>query len=163
MHIVAGTFSSRSEALTALGDLERTGIAKANMNVIEPGDNRGFEREHRPLSQSALRGALTGAILGAVIFGTLLAIARADFFALRYIALYLGGIALFTAGGSLIGALWNLGQLHDEAALFEEVRENGGVIAAIEVSELDEDQVIHELKDHGARQVQSGLWHPVSA
>ena len=160
MHIVAGTFASRAEALGALGDLEKTGIARVNMNVIEPDDRKGFARVHRPTRTAALRGALVGAIFGVAIFGTLLAIARADFFALRFMALYLSGIAMLIAGGALIFALWNLGVSHDEALLFEEVREKGGVIAAIEVSDSLEDKVIHELEDHGARQVRSGLWHP---
>jgi uncharacterized membrane protein len=160
MHIVAGTFASRAEALKALTDLEKTGIGRANMNVIEPDDRKGFEREHRPTRTAALRGALVGAILGIAVFGALLAIARADFFALGFLALYVCGIAMCSAGGALIFAMWNLGVSHDEALLFEEVREKGGVIAAIEVSDSTEDQVIHELEDHGARQVRAGLWRP---
>jgi len=160
MHIVAGTFASRAEAVTALIDLEKTGISPDNMNVIEGDDRKGFDREHLATPTAAQRGALAGAVVGVVIFGALLLIARADFFTLRYMALYVFGIAMCIAGGALISTLWNLGTSHDEALLFEEVRENGGVIAAIEVSDSLEETVIHGLEDHGASQVRSGIWQP---
>ena len=160
MHIVAGTFPSREEASAVVTDLEHMGIAPVNISVIEGDDRKGFAREHRPTSAAALRGAIAGAVIGTFIFGVLLLISRADFFALRYLALFLGGIAMCAAGGAAILACWNFGVSHDEAQLFEEALESRAVIAAVEVSDTLEDQVIHALEDHGARNVRSCLWHP---
>jgi len=160
MHIVAGTFSSKAEARTVLNDLEQLGIAPVNTRLIEGYDPKGFAREHRSTRAAALRGAVVGTLLGIFIFGALLLIARADFFALRYLALYLCGIAMCTAAGAAILACWNLGLSHDEALLFEEAKDKGTVIAAVEVSETMEEKVIHALEDHGARDVRSGLWQP---
>ena len=160
MHIVAGTFSSKAEARTVLNDLEQLGIAPVNTRLIEGYDPKGFAREHRPTLAAALRGAIAGALAGMFIFGVLLLIARVDFFALRYLALYLCGIAMCTAAGAGILACWNLGVSHDEAGLFEEAMDKGTVIAAVEVSDPMEEKVIHALEDHGARNVRSGLWQP---
>jgi Zn-dependent protease with chaperone function len=135
-------------------------VAPVSMNVIEAGDYKGFEREHRPTRVAALRGAVAGALAGVAIFGILLAVAGVNLFALRYLALYACGIAMCCAGGATIFALWNMGVSHDEALLYEEVQEKHSVIAAIEVPENMERQIIHSLEDHGARDVRSGDWQP---
>lgn len=160
MHIVAATFSSRAEAGTALHDLEKIGIAPANMNVIEADDAAGFMLEHRTNSAAARRGAAAGALFGVVVFGILLKLSYVDLSALRFLALYAGAIALSACFGATILAVWNMGVSHDEAGLYEEARARGQVIAAVEVSDPLEEQVIHELKDHGAREVRAGLWQP---
>ena len=160
MHIIAGTFTSKGEARAVLSDLEQLGIAPVNTRVIEGYDPKGFAREHRPTRAAALRGSFVGALAGVFIFGALLLIARANFLALRYLALYLCGIAICTAAGAAILACWNLGVSHDEALLFEEAMDKGTVIAAVEVSDLMEEKVIHAMEDHGGRDVRSGLWQP---
>jgi hypothetical protein len=160
MHIVAGTFTSKQQASGALHDLERQGIPPVTMNVIEGDDRKGFEREHRTTRQAAFNGACAGAAFGIVVFGILLWIAGASLFTLRFLALYLCGIALCKIGGALIFALWNMGTSHDEARLYEEAKEKHAVIAAIEVGEPMERRVIEELKTHGARNVRTGEWQP---
>jgi hypothetical protein len=54
------------------------------MNIIQPDDKKGFERERRP-TREALK---TGAAFGVAIFGILLSIAGANPPMLRYMALY---------------------------------------------------------------------------
>jgi uncharacterized membrane protein len=160
MHIVAGTFTSRAEARSVLNDLAKIGIAPANMNVIEGDDFKGFKREHRPTGAAAQRGAVAGSIFGAVLFGVLFKLSYIDMFTLRFLALYAGSIVIAAGFGATILACWNMGISHDEARLFEEARERGQVIAAVEVSDPMEERVIHELETRGASDVRSGLWQP---
>lgn len=160
MPIVAGTFTSQKEAHSALHDLETQGIAPVRMNLIEADDKKGFEREHRPTRTALRRGALVGLIFGLAVFGTLLKIAGVNLTELRFIALYLSGIALCTAGWAGIFACWNLGVSHDEALLYEEAKQTHAIIAAVEVDELAEARVSLELKNHGALNVRSGNWQP---
>jgi hypothetical protein len=160
MHIVAGTFTSQEEALSALHDLEKQGVAPVRMNVIQSGDRKGFEREHRSMGKAAFWGAVTGAVFGVTICGILLWIAGVNILALRYIALYLGGIAISTVGGAGVFALWNMGDSHDEALLYEEARETRAVIAAVEVDDPMEDRVMLALEKHGAHDIRSGMWRP---
>lgn len=160
MAIVAGTFTSQKEARCALRDLEKKGIAPVKMNLIDPDDRKGFEREHRPTRTALRRGALVGLIFGLVVFGALLKIAGVNLAELRFIALYLSGIALCTAGWAAIFACWNMGVSHDEALLYEEAKQNRTIIAAIEVDEPAEERVRLELGKHGALNIRSGNWQP---
>lgn len=160
MHVVAADFISSDEARIALHDLEVQGIPPDTMSVIEPTDKKGFAREHKSNGTAALQGAAVGAVFGIVVLGTLLWIAGANLFTLRYIALYVGGIAICTSGGAIISACWNMGAPHEEARLYEEAREKSQVIAAVEVVDETEQQVIHELERHGARNIRSGDWRP---
>jgi hypothetical protein len=160
MHIVAGTFRSREEASSALRDLEKQGIAPVRMNVIQDDDTKGFEREHRP-TRTALRwGAFAGAVFGIAVFGVLLWISGLNPATLRFIALYLSGIALCTAGGAAIFAFWNMGVSHDEALLYEEAKQTHAVIAAVEVDDPMQERVKNALKTYGARDVRCGDWQP---
>jgi hypothetical protein len=160
MHIVAGTFTSTSEARSALADLQHEGVAPVTMNLIEANDKKGFAREHQATGRAAVRGAITGAIVGFAIFGLLFLLSGVNIFAVRYLALYLGGIAMLGAGGAIITALWNMGHSHDEALLYEEAQAQHAVIAAIEVDADREELVIHSLEDHGAVNVRAGKFHP---
>jgi hypothetical protein len=162
MHIVAGTFPTHADAETALLDLQHQGVAPVSMNLIEPNDSKGFEREHRSTPQAALHGAIFGLVLGVAIFSALLFLASASIFELRYLALYLSGIAISIACCSLVAAFWNIGTSHDEALLYEEARDKHQVIAAIEVTESMEAKVVHALEDHGAGNVRVGNWHPAN-
>lgn len=75
--------------------------------------NRKHAQQHENTAHTtaaaALRGASVGALIGVAIFGILLSIAGVSLFELRYTALYLCGIAMCTAGGSAIAALWHAG------------------------------------------------------
>ena len=160
MHIVAGTFKSTQEAQSAFVDLNKQGIAPIRMKLIQGDDKKGFERQHRPTRTASLRGACAGAIFGVAIFGMLLFIAGVNLLELRYMALYLSGIALCTGGGAVILAFLNMGASHDEALLYEEAKEEKVVIAAVEVDDPMEKDVMQELEKHGARNVRSGNWQP---
>lgn len=160
MNIVAGTFASQAEARSALHHLETRGVSPVHMNIIKPDDKKGFDREHRPTLAALKTGAVVGAVFGAAIFGILLSIAGANPLALRYIALYLSGIAIFTVGGAGISAFWNMGVSHDEALLYEEAKETNAVIAAVEVDAPFEALVVHTFEERGARAVRTGNWPP---
>jgi len=160
MNIVAGTFRSQTEARTALIDVAKLGIARVSMKVIDSNDHKGLEREHRSTRAAAQTGAFAGGILGILIFGFLLWLAGVDMLALRFITLYLGGIAMCTVGGASISALWNMGVSHDEALLYDEANEKRLVIAAVEVAQTFEDPVKSALRKNGAVEIRSGIWQP---
>lgn len=158
MHIVAGTFSTREEAHSVLPDLEKLGIVRPEIKIIQGNDEKGFEREHRLTRTAALRGALAGVVFGLLAGAVLLAISRYQLLAWRPMALYLGGVIIATAFGAVIATFWNMGYSHDEALLFEEARKTGAVIAAIEVVDPLEHRVADALRNHGASNVRLGKW-----
>jgi len=160
MNIVAGTFTSQAEARSALHDLEKHGVSPVRMNIIKPDDRKGFDREHRPTRAALKTGAAIGAVVGVAIFGILLLIAGASPLVLRYMALYVSGIAMLTVGGAAISACWNMGVSHDEALLYEEAKETNTVIAAVEVDDPMNELVVHAFEQHGARAVRKGNWQP---
>ena len=98
MHTATGTFTSHS-----------TAFPKRARPASRP---QITEKANHP----ALSGAKLGGIIGIVIFGLLLWLSGAPVLALRYITLYLCGIAMCTAGGASIAALWNLGAAEDSTA-----------------------------------------------
>ncbi len=160
MNIVAGTFASQAEARSALHDLEKHGVSPVRMNIIKPDDRKGFDREHRPTRAALKTGAVVGCVSGVAVFGIILLVAGASPLVLRYMALYLSGIAMSTVGGAAISACWNMGVSHDEALLYEEAKETNTVIAAVEVDEPMGELVVHAFEEHGARGVRKGNWQP---
>lgn len=160
MNIVAGTFTSQEKARVALHHLETHGVSPVRMNIIQPNDKKGFDREHRPTRAALKTGAVVGAVFGVAIFGILLSVAGANPLVLRYMALYLSGIAMLTVGGAGISALWNMGVSHDEALLYEEAKQTNAVIAAVEVDDPMEELVVHTFEEYGARAVRKGNWQP---
>ena len=160
MNIVAGTFKSQEEARSALHDLAKHGVSPVRMNIIKPDDKKGFDREHRPTLAAMKTGAVVGAVFGVAVFGIILLVAGASPLVMRYMAIYLSGIAMFAAGGAAISACWNMGVSHDEALLYEEAKETNTVIAAVEVDAPMNELVVLAFEQHGARAVRKGNWQP---
>jgi hypothetical protein len=160
MNIVAGTFTSQQEARSALHHLEVLGVAPVRMNLIQGNDRKGFAREHKQNGEAMKRGAAVGAVCGVAVFGILLLVAGANPLVLRYMAIFLSGIAIFTAGGAAIATFWNMGVSHDEALLYEEARDTNSLIAAVEADEDIEALVVQTFEEHGARAVRTGNWPP---
>ena len=96
---------------TATGTL--TGHAAPASPAVKRFGPQGIEKTPGSLGESAFKGALVGAAMGITIFGFLLWLAGVDLTALRYIALFLGGIAMFIVGGAVIAALWKKGLSDD--------------------------------------------------
>ena len=112
MNTFAGTLTSNEGTRTLPGSMDRP-VSPSNMQHIEAYDSKGLERGRRPTGTAALRGAIVGLVVGIVIFGILFLIARANVLELRYLALYLSGIAFSSACWSSIFVLWNLGASYE--------------------------------------------------
>jgi hypothetical protein len=159
MHIVAGTFASQEEARIAVHDIEEEGIAPVHIKVIQSDDRKGFERAHAATRTALKLGTFAGALFGVLAFGIPMWLAGANFGDVRYMALFLGGIATCTILSASLFAAWNMGVPHVEALLYEEAKEKGTVIAAIEVEDPMEDRIMHSLELHGGHDI-SSRWEP---
>jgi formate/nitrite transporter FocA (FNT family) len=105
----AGTLSSSADARNVFGGPDHSGPSRTAVNPTETLDKKAIQGSRRSPGAAALRGAAVGLIFGIVIFGVLILIARANPLELRYLALYLSGIAFSAACWSVIYMLWNLG------------------------------------------------------
>ncbi|HVW87353.1 MAG TPA: hypothetical protein VHB50_21850 [Bryobacteraceae bacterium] len=162
MRIVAGVFASRVAAESLIPDLRKIGITSEQSRVIadsgEP-TRRRLRRQFRLTKTAARWGALTGATLGVIVGVLLLVLAGINRFQdWRALVVLAGGILICTAGGAVIGALFNMGFSHEEALLYDEALRSGAVIAAVEVPEEIEDEVVMMFQGHNARNVKKGVW-----
>lgn len=161
MQIVAGSFPSRAEAERALDSLHLLGVVGSEVYIIEGSDRDGYDRQHRTMPGSVVRGLMAGLLAGIAAGAALMAFARVNPFVDHGpLVWYIGLIVVVAAGTGAIAGLRNIGASHDEAKLFEEARKNGSVIAAIEVLNPNDDRVAQALAERGARNVRSGRWQP---
>ena len=162
MHTVIGVFDSRASAERLIEALVEHGVDKSHVSLLqkEPVELEG------EVPSRALEGAETGAALGAV--GALgLALVSLSVpgigaaVALGPIALVLGGAGAGAFAGGLMGALADLGMEVDDARLFHEAVEQGGVLGAAYVDEAQAPHIVELFRRHGAQEVadRPGRWH----
>src|SRR5579862_8887886 len=136
MRTVIGVLPTVAEAKEMAHEFERRGIARNEINVVSPAPDRRelkkVERSKRTDAKAGLQGAARGAVFGVLVIGALLLLPGAKPFLAGSAIVTLGAAAI---AGAILFALMvmmeNMGQPHEEAALYAEaVREKGVVLAA---------------------------------
>ncbi len=158
MRTVVGVLPSVAEAQNVAHQFERLGIARNEINVVPAeADRREWkkvERSKRSDAEAAREGALRGAGFGLLLSGLVLA--------LPGVKPYLAGSTILTlCAAAFVGAVLvsimvmidNMGQSHEEAALYEEAVREKGVVLAAHVTESRASEILAALSNYGARDV----------
>lgn len=158
MRTVIGVLPSVSEAQYVAHEFEVMGIARSEINVVpgaaDTGELRKVDRSKRTNAAAARVGALRGAMLGLLLGGLMLSLPGVKpFLAGSAIATLLVGCLIVSVLMSLMVVLSNMGQLHEEAALFEEAVHEKGVVVAAHVSDSNEPAALKVLGENHARDV----------
>ncbi|HEY1074172.1 MAG TPA: general stress protein [Patescibacteria group bacterium] len=160
MHeMIVAAFPDRSKADKAIEHLENKGYSEKDISVITRQSDTKDVRTVGESDQAADVGsaAVTGGTLGGVA-GLLLAAAGIIIVGPIAAALGLAGVAGTVASGAVIGAvaggltaaLTNLGIPAEQAKEYDRVVQEGGVILAIPVKDLDKDEIRRILEGNGA-------------
>jgi len=166
MQTVIGILPSREAADELIQALVEAGVDRGHVSLLrkEPVELEG------DVPSRALEGAETGAALGAV--GALgLALVSLSVpgigaaVALGPIALALGGAGAGAFAGGLMGALADLGVEMEDARLFQEAVNRGGVLVAAYAEDEAVERIAELFRRHGAEEVavRPGRWHHVGA
>ena len=158
MRTVIGVLPSVSEAQHVAHEFEVMGIARNEINVVPAASDsrelRKVDRSKRSNAAAAQAGALRGVALGLVLGGLMLSLPGVrPFLAGSVIATLAVGCCLVASLMSLMATVSNMGQLHEEAALFEEAVHERGVVVAAHVTENRESVALKVLGENHARDV----------
>ncbi len=166
MHTVIGVLSSVEAARRLVEDLVEQGVARDHIGLLskEPVELEG------DVPSRALEGAGAGAALGA-LGGLGLALMSLSVpgvgpaVALGTLAATLGGAGAGAFAGGLMGALADLGLEVDDARLFAEALERGGVLVTAYVEAEERARVAELFRRHGVEEValREGTWHRAEA
>ncbi len=166
MHTVIGVLPSVEAAQRLVADLVAHGVARDHIGLLgkEPVEMEGN------VPSRALEGAGAGAALGA-LGGLGLALMSLSLpgvgtaVALGTLAATLGGAGAGAFAGGLMGALADLGLEVDDARLFAEAVERGGVLVTAYVEADERDGVAELFRRHGVGEVvlREGTWHRAEA
>jgi hypothetical protein len=134
------------------------GIARNEINVVpaaaDTRELRKVERSKRSNAAAARVGALRGVALGLVLGGLMLSLPGVTpFLAGSAIATLAVGCCIVASLMSLMATVSNMGQSHEEAALFEEAVHERGVVVAAHVTENTESGALKVLGENHARDV----------
>lgn len=160
MRTVIGVLPSVSEANRVAHEFEVVGIARSEINVVpavaDDHELEKVERSKRSNAAAARAGAFRGALLGLGLGGLMLSMPGVKpFLAGSALATLAMGCVIVASLMSLIVVISNMGQLHEEAALFEEAAHEKGVVIAAHVSERREPAALRILGERHARDVHS--------
>ncbi|HTA40876.1 MAG TPA: hypothetical protein VK789_00435 [Bryobacteraceae bacterium] len=158
MRTVIGVLPSVSEAQHVAHEFEVMGIARNEINVVpaaaDSRELRKVDRSKRSNAAAAQAGALRGVALGLVLGGLMLSLPGVrPFLAGSAIATLAAECCIVASLMSLMAAVSNMGQLHEEAALFEEAVHERGVVVAAHVTENRESVALKVLGENHARDV----------
>lgn len=149
MKTITGLFDTRTQAHTAVRDLEKAGVPSDRISILGRSEDE----------IEAGDGAATGAGIGVLAGGTggllaglgLIAIPGiGPVVAAGWLASMAAGAATGGVAGSLVGALAGSGIQEDEATLYEEGVRRGGVLVAVQANEADEVDIRSSLVSNGA-------------
>lgn len=166
--MVLGIFTDRTNANSAVGDLENKGFDTKDISIIMKNDEgKVTDVSGNDVADGAASGAVTGGVLGGIagLLVGLGAIVVPGIGALLIggplaAALGLTGAAATTVSGAvsgalaggLVGALVNLGVSEEDAKDYEESVKSGAILIAVP-SRGDENEVRAILEDHGANKI----------
>jgi uncharacterized membrane protein len=145
---VVGLIDNRSEAETAVQELQAAGLGKKDIGVISPEE---LARETDATVAGATTGMLFGGLAGMVLAAAAVAIPGVGAVLVAGPAALLLGTALGATAGGLIGGLVQRGVPEDEAHLLAEGVKRGATL--VTVTARDDDQArraVDILKRHGA-------------
>jgi hypothetical protein len=166
-----GTFSSRTEAETALTELRSSGFAMDKISVLAKDTNRNEkvagvgvtdrdeikDRGDNEAQEGAGIGATAGTVLGGV--GGLLVGLEAlvipgvgPFLAAGTIATTLAGAGIGAAAGAIVGALTGLGIPEEDAKAYDQRISQGDYLVILEGTEAEIDRAGSILRNRGVRQ-----------
>jgi hypothetical protein len=166
-----GTFSSRTEAETALTELRSSGFAMDKISVLAKDTNRNEKvagvgvtdrdeiknRGDNEAQEGAGIGATAGTVLGGA--GGLLVGLEAlvipgvgPFLAAGTIATTLAGAGIGAAAGAIVGALTGLGIPEEDAKAYDQRISQGDYLVILEGTEAEIERAGSILRNRGVRQ-----------
>lgn len=171
--LVIGVFNEETNAQNALHDLEKHGFNPKDLSVIMKDRDKAdevVEGTGATVVGNAATGAAAGGALGALA-GLLIGIGAITIPGLGAVliggplaaALGITGAAATTVSGAatgalaggLIGALTGLGVPENEARIYEERINEGGILLAVPARESELDAVEDIMDTHGADQIRA--------
>lgn len=158
MRTVIGVLPTVEEAKKVAHEFEVLGIAGKDIQVVpaaaDTRELKKVERSKRTNAAAARAGALRGALLGLALGGLMLSLPGVKPFLMgSEIATLAAGCAVCALLMAAMVMISNMGQLHEEAALFEEAVHEKGVVVSAHVSETTELGALAVLGQVGARDV----------
>lgn len=171
--MVIGVFSEREDAENAIDELHDLDFEAKDISIMTKSPEEAHIIEGNtgsPIAEGTATGAATGGVIGGIagLLVGLGAIAIPGFGALLIGgplagALGLTGAAATTVSGAvtgalaggLFGALVSLGIPEEDARVYEEHLQQGGILIAVPVSERYMSEVRRILSDHNAQRVRS--------
>lgn len=158
MRTVIGVLPSVTDARHVAHEFEVMGIAKSEINVVpaaaDQHELKKVERSKRSNAAAALSGVRRGAIFGLLLGWLMLATPGVKpFLAGSAGATLAASCAIVAFLMSMMVMLANMGQLHEEAGLFEEAAHEKGVVVCAHVTEAAELGALKVLGESGARDI----------
>jgi uncharacterized membrane protein len=165
--IVLGVFSDRDEADDAVAELEKSGFETKDISIITKSDEgKVVEESGNSMAEGAVSGATTGGVIGGIA-GLLVGLGAIAIPGGLLIggpiaaALGLGGAAATTVSGAvtgalaggLVGGLVGLGVPEEDAKIYEERINAGGVLIAVPTRTRDNREAREILEDNGADKI----------
>lgn len=158
MRTVMGVLPSVTEATRVAHQFEEMGIARNEINVVQAAADekelKKVEHSRRSNAMAARSGLGRGAVLGLVLSSFMMSTPGVHPFVAGSAAATLAVACVVVA--CLMCAMVvvsNMGQMHEEAALFEEAVHEKGVVVAAHVSEASEAAALQLFGSNGARDV----------
>lgn len=149
MKTVTGLFDTRTQAHSAVSDLEKAGVPSDKISIL--GRSEGETEAGDGAAAGAGVGVLAGGVGGLLAGLGLVAIPGiGPVVAAGWLASMAAGAATGGVAGSLLGALAGSGIEKDEATLYEEGVRRGGVLVAVRTNEADEVTIRSLLVSNGA-------------
>lgn len=167
---VLGIFPEEHEAELAIKELESKNFNPKDISIVMKDKHQQTVVEENTgtnVAEGTISGATTGAVVGGLaglLAGTVMP-GLAGFLIGGPIGAALGltgaaattvsGAATGAVAGGLIGALTGLGVSEDEARVYEQRVNDGGILVAVPVTAANTDEVRTILSNHGATDVKS--------
>jgi hypothetical protein len=158
--LVSGIFHSRDSAERAVEDLIKAGFGRDDISLLMSETTQGREfviQRGTKAPEAAATGATIGGALGAIVAGLTavgsIAIPGLALFAAGPVVAAMAGLGAGAAAGGLSGALIGLGIPEDEAKLYHEEIERGGILVGVYAHKDRIDQARDVLETAGAEKV----------
>ena len=161
MSTVIGVFDNESQAERAVNEIKQEGIGQNSISIVAPENSMQQQTTDQNLKSEQQRGqnltdgAVTGGALGGLAglvagAGALTIPGIGPIIAAGPIAAGLSGVA----AGGLAGSLVDLGIDENRGQYYEQQVQQGGILATIEASDNETDNIADYMRQNGARDVE---------